>query len=224
MPENLWIVVPAYNEATRLARTLRDLSPFPKCVVVDDGSRDRTYEVALEHEVWVLRHPVNCGQGAALQTGISFALSQGADVIVTFDADGQHSAADIRRIIEPVIQGKCDVALGSRFLHSAARIPLSRRLLLRLAVIFTRLVSQIDVTDTHNGLRAFSRSAASRIRIRENRMAHASELLDQIKSLGLRFTEVPVNVSYSAETLQKGQSNWNAAHVAGKFLLGRLIR
>jgi hypothetical protein len=93
-----------------------------------------------------------------------------------------------------------------------------------LAVVFTRVMSRLEVTDTHNGLRAFSRQAAQRIRIRENRMAHASELLDQIKALGLRFIEIPVQVSYSAETLQKGQSNWNAARVASQYLLGKLIR
>ena len=221
----VWVVVPAYNEARRIAQTIRSVRAHcPNVVVVDDGSCDETSELALVEDIWVLRHPVNLGQGAALQTGIDFACHQGADVIVTFDADGQHSAADIDRMVEPIVQGKCDVTLGSRFLRSAAAIPLTRRWLLRLAVVFTRLMSRLEVTDTHNGLRAFSGQAAKRIRIRENRMAHASELLDQIKGLGLRFVEVPVHVSYSAETLQKGQSNWNAAHVASRYLLGKFIR
>jgi len=89
----VWVVVAAYNEERRLGETLRGLCAVcPNVVVVDDGSSDGTERVALAHSVWVLRHVVNCGQGAALQTGIDFALRQGAEVVVTFDADGQHAA------------------------------------------------------------------------------------------------------------------------------------
>lgn len=222
---DVWIVVPAYNEGRRLEATLEGLChAYVNVVVVDDGSTDNTAAVALGQDVWVLRHLVNCGQGAALQTGIDFALQQGAEIIVTFDADGQHGADDIERLVEPVRAGRADVAMGSRFLGRTVGLPWSRWAVLKLGVLFTRVFSRIAVTDTHNGLRALSRHAAGRIRITHNRMAHASEILDQIRQLGLRFVEVPVTIHYSAATLAKGQSSWNAVKIVWQLLLGRMIR
>jgi glycosyltransferase involved in cell wall biosynthesis len=221
----IWIVMAAYNEGRRLDATLTGLCrQQTNVVVVDDGSRDDTAAVALRYPVWLLRHVVNCGQGAALQTGIDFALGQGAGVIVTFDADGQHDPADIPALTEPVLTGQADAALGSRFLGRAVGLPWSRWLLLKLAVVFTRVFSGIRVSDTHNGFRALSRSAAERVRITHDRMAHASEILDQIKQHGLRFVEVPVRITYSRETLAKGQSSWNALKIAGQLFLGRFMR
>lgn len=225
MNSNVWIVVPAYNEGSRVGDTIDGLCAHcDNIVVVDDGSTDSTHQVALQHSVWLLRHSVNCGQGAALQTGIDFALGKGAEVIVTFDADGQHQAEDVSRLVDPVARGEMDVVLGSRFLGDAVNMPISRRIIIKLGVIFTRLVSRLSVTDTHNGIRAFSRKAAEVIRIRENRMAHASDILHQIRELDLRYGEVPVTVHYDLATLAKGQSNWNALRIAGRFMMGRLVR
>jgi glycosyltransferase involved in cell wall biosynthesis len=219
-----WLVIAAYNEGERLERTLRSVCRLGfRVVVVDDGSQDDTSAVALRHAVWVLRHRINCGQGAALQTGIDFALKQGAEALVTFDADGQHSADEVDRLLAPVRAGEADVALGSRFLGQAVGLPWTRWLVLKLGVLFTRLVSGIRVTDTHNGLRAFSREAARRIRITQDRMAHASEILDRIRQEGLRYCEVPVTIHYSETSRAKGQSSWNAFKIAGEFLLGRMI-
>jgi polyprenyl-phospho-N-acetylgalactosaminyl synthase len=218
-------VIPAYNEGGRLGRTLTGLSSwFPRVIVVDDGSRDNTLEVALHFPAWVLRHITNCGQGAALQTGIDFALRQGARAVVTFDSDGQHDPRDLPALVQPILAGRSDVVLGSRFLGSTQGLPRSRWLLLKLGVLFTRLFSGIRVSDTHNGLRALSRSAAEQIQITQDRMAHASEILDQIQRYRLRFEEVPVQIRYSQETLTKGQSSWNALKIVGQLLLGRLIR
>ncbi|QDU36254.1 Undecaprenyl-phosphate mannosyltransferase [Maioricimonas rarisocia] len=222
---DIWIVVPAYNEEERLARTLTSLERAEgNVVVVDDGSSDGTADVARQFPVRVLQHCINCGQGASLQTGIDFALRQGADVIVTFDADGQHSADEIAHLTEPVVHGDVDVALGSRFLGNSENLPTSRWAILKLGILFTRLVSQVRVTDTHNGLRAFSRKAAERIRITQNRMAHASEILEEIRHHGLRYVEVPVTIRYTAETLAKGQSSWNAVCISGQMLLGKMMR
>jgi glycosyltransferase involved in cell wall biosynthesis len=223
--QNIWIIVPAYNESARLDRTLQGVRElYPNVVVVDDGSCDETSLVARRAGAWVLRHVLNCGQGAALQTGIDFALRQGAEFLVTFDADGQHNPREIQDLLAPLRQNQADVALGSRFLGQAVDMPSSRRLILKLGVLFTRLVSRIKVSDTHNGLRAFTRQAAGQIKLRQNRMAHASEILDQIRHSHLRFVEIPVTIRYSPETLAKGQSSLGAVKIAGELLLGRMIK
>jgi glycosyltransferase involved in cell wall biosynthesis len=223
--DDVWVLVPAYNEGGRLGRTLAALCrAYANVVVVDDGSVDATGAVALGYPVWLLRHLTNRGQGAALQTAIDFALGRGAAILVSFDADGQHDVADVEALVRPVREGHADVALGSRFCGRAPGLPWGRWLVLKLGVLFTRLFSRVRVTDTHNGLRALSRPAAGRIRIRQDRMAHASEILDQIRAHGLRFCEVPVTVRYHRETLAKGQSSWNALRIVGQLVLARWIR
>lgn len=224
---DLWAVVPAYNEGARLGATLRELlTAVANVVVVDDGSADDTATIAEQYPVWVLRHVVNRGQGAALKTGIDFALHKGADLIVTFDSDGQHDPNDLAAIIAPVDRGDADIALGSRFLIGAQAIgiPLTRWVILKLGILFTRIVSRVAVTDTHNGFRCLSRRAAETIRITQDRMAHASEILDEIHRHGLRYQEVPVTIRYSAATLEKGQSSMNAVRIAWQFLVGRELR
>jgi glycosyltransferase involved in cell wall biosynthesis len=222
---SIWIVVPAFNEEPRLDRTLNSLAECGcNLVVVDDGSTDRTFDIALSYPVWVLKHVLNRGQGAALQTGIDFALQQGAEVLVTFDADGQHTVADLDRMVGPILAGETDVVLGSRFLGQSVGLPPGRRLILKAGRLFTRLFSGLRVTDTHNGFRAFSRRAAQVIRLRQDRMAHGSEFLDEIKRHGLSFREVPVRIHYSEETLRKGQSTWNAVGIVAQLLVGRVVR
>jgi glycosyltransferase involved in cell wall biosynthesis len=223
-PAGLWVVIAAYNEEPRLAATLAGLCArgYDNVVVVDDGSRDATAAIAHNAGAWTLRHLINLGQGAALQTGITFALRNGAETIVTFDADGQHDPDEIPRLVAAL--AGADIALGSRFLGRAENIPLSRKLVLKGGVLFTRLFSGIQVTDTHNGFRALTRPAAEKIKLTQNRMAHASELLDQVQSLGLRYVEVPVTIRYSAETMAKGQSSWNAVKIVAQLLLGRVVR
>lgn len=223
---SVWIVIAAYNEAERIDRTLASLAEqgFHQVIVVDDGSRDHTSEVASRKAAYVLRHPVNCGQGAALQTGIDFALQQSADVIVTFDADNQHDASEIGRLVLPICSGELDVVLGSRFLGKTVAMPFLRRVLLNLAIWYTRLTTRLGVTDTHNGFRAFSRKAAQAIRIRHPRMAHASEILEEIARHKLAWQEQPVTIRYTQDTLAKGQTSWDAAFIAGQLVLGRLLR
>lgn len=201
------VVIAAYNEAPVIASVVADVrrASYP-AVVVDDGSTDATGEIAARAGAFVVTHPINLGQGAALQTGLDFALAQGADVIVTFDADGQHRPADIAPLIAALAANKADYALGSRFLGGAVNLPRKRRLMLAAATWFTRLTTGLDLTDTHNGLRAMTRRGASRIRLKQNRMAHASEILHQIAQGGLAYVEVPVTIEYSAYSLGKGQT------------------
>jgi glycosyltransferase involved in cell wall biosynthesis len=199
-------VIAAFNEARVIARVIADVRSrgYP-VVVVDDGSADATDRIAHQAGAKVIRHPVNLGQGAALQTGIEFALAEGADFVVTFDADGQHRADDIAILLKALTDNDADFALGSRFLGASIDLPASRWMLLKAATLFTRLTTGLQVTDTHNGLRAMTRRGASGIVLRQNRMAHASEMLGQIARSGLRYVEVPVTIEYSAYSLAKGQ-------------------
>jgi glycosyltransferase involved in cell wall biosynthesis len=218
------VVLPAHNEGAVIARVVADLrSRYPEVVVVDDGSADGTAALALGAGAVVARHLLNRGQGAALQTGIALALARGADCIVTFDADGQHRVEDVEALLAPIRSGTAEIVLGTRFRGGETEVPQVRRLLLRAATLFTRMVSRAEVTDAHNGLRAFSRRAASGIEITLDRMAHASELIDQIRRSGLVYVEVPVTVRYTDYSRSKGQSGAGALRILVDYVLGRLI-
>jgi glycosyltransferase involved in cell wall biosynthesis len=249
MGEEVFVVVPAYNEGSAVYGVIAELvSHYPNVVVVDDGSHDETAAEARRAGAKVVRHALNRGQGAALQTGIEYALRRNAQVIVTFDADGQHRVEDIAALVNALEQTHADVAIGSRFLDDdIARgddhdtpaqehgqrttengqhttIPPLRRLTLRLAVRFMRLTSGVALTDAHNGLRAFRREAARKIRITLDGMAHASELVDQISEHRLKVTEVPVVIRYSDYSMNKGQSSAAAFRIAFDYLIQRWFR
>jgi polyprenyl-phospho-N-acetylgalactosaminyl synthase len=222
----VWVVVPAYNEGAVISETLASLTGLPyRVVVVDDGSADDTWERARDAGVTVLRHACNLGQGAALQTGMTYALRQrDTGYIVSFDADGQHNAADIPRMLAPLLQGDCDVTLASRFASGgvASDIPAAKKFALRLAVLLARAMNGLPLTDTHNGLRAFTASAARQISLSQNGMAHASEILSQIASRKLRFREVPATVRYTAYSRAKGQSLSNGLNIIWDILMARI--
>jgi len=219
------VVMAAYNEAPVIGRVLAELCQKSyRVVVVDDGSSDGTCEVALAFPVTVLRHAANLGQGAALQTGITFALRDpGVQIIVTFDADGQHDPEDIPHL-EEALRKNYAAALGSRFMTGgqASNMPLLKRLTLVLAVSITRWLTGLPLTDTHNGLRAFTRQAASQIHIRQNGMAHASEILSQIAALKLAYCEVPVRIRYTDYSKRKGQSIFNSLNILWDILGNKL--
>ena len=223
--KDVFIVIPAYNEATTVRQVIRELIEFfPHVVVVDDGSSDNTFLEAQASGATLLRHVINLGQGAALQTGIEYSLRAGACVIVTFDADGQHCSEDVSKLVKPIFRGQAEIVLGSRFLGQAENIPPSRWFLLKGAILFTRLVSGVSLTDVHNGLRAFSRKAAKDLDIKINRMAHASELIDQIIKSNLRYIEVPVQLCYTDYTRKKGQKTFGAFRIVTDYILGRIFR
>lgn len=220
-----YVVVPAYREADVVAETVGALAErFEHVVVVDDGSPDATAARAFEAGAVVIRHPFNLGQGAALQTGISYALEQGGRYVATFDADGQHSVGDLERMLAVLIEERLDVVLGSRFLGDAEGLPAIRRIALKAAVLFTNATSGLPLTDAHNGLRAMTAEAASRLEITQDRMAHASEFVNQIASLGLRYRELPVTIRYSEYSLRKGQKVRGSAGILVDLLIGWLSR
>jgi glycosyltransferase involved in cell wall biosynthesis len=222
---SVWVVCPAFNEATAIGGVLSDLSRTDyHVVVVDDCSCDATRDIATELGATVISHPINLGQGAALKTGIGYALSQGAAYIVTFDADGQHRVGDIPRLLDALDHSRADFALGSRFLTPSPIVPIGRRLLLKAATLFTVAMTGLRLTDTHDGLRAFTRRGASVFHLRQNRMAHASEILGQIARSGLRYVEVPVTIEYTPYTMAKGQRAGDLIMVLLDLFAQRLYR
>lgn len=220
------IVMAAYNEQGSVGKVISDLQAhhYQDIIVVNDGSRDETEEEATGAGATVLSHVINRGQGAALQTGIDYALADGADIIVTFDADGQHHAKDIKRLITPVQQGKVDVTLGSRFLKNTTTAPFTRRAILKMGALTMKLFYGLRLTDSHNGLRALSRKAAESIRLRSDGMEHASEIIQQIAEHNLRYKEVPNTITYSTYSLKKGQDDSAAVKIMAKMIIDKLKR
>lgn len=224
MNENLWIVIPAYNEAATIETVVGSLlaSGYSSICVVNDGSADATSALARGAGAHVVDHVTNFGQGAALQTGIRYAIARGAQYLCTFDADGQHSPRSIADLLEALEWTESDVAIGSRFLGGQSAVPLLRRALLRAAVLFTRLHARVPVTDTHNGLRLFTRRAAESIRIEQPGMAHASEILQKLGELRMKLVEVPVTISYTAHSRKKGQSGFDSVKILLDLLYGAI--
>ena len=223
--QGAWIVIPAYNEGAVIYDVVRACrAKYRNVIVVDDCSTDDTGARALAAGAAVIGHPLNLGQGAALQTGIKFALQNDAALIVTFDADGQHRIEDVDVLLRCLNDERADVALGSRFLGSAEHMPWLRRKVLKLAVRFTRLTTGLKLTDAHNGLRVFTRHAAARIRISQNRMAHASELLSQFRQLKLKVVEAPVTILYTEYSMKKGQPLSNAINILADLFMARLSK
>ncbi len=229
------VIIPAYNEQGVIYNVVKAVAGAGYDVLaVDDGSADATGEEAAKAGAWVVRHAVNRGYGAALVTGNDWAVQQGYDIAVHFDADGQHEVGDIAKLTKPFLSGQVDVVLGSRFKSDAndtndmrmirMKIPMVRKLLLRTAVLFTWFVSGLKLTDAHNGLRALSRAALEKIDCRQDGMSYASEVIDQIAENNLRFREVPVTVKYTEYSVGKGESNIRKILLGMRFLWGKVIK
>jgi glycosyltransferase involved in cell wall biosynthesis len=224
--KGVFVVIPAHNEGPVLGEVLDGIASEcsdAEVVVVDDGSTDDTFHVARERPVHVIQHAVNLGQGAALRTGFDYALARGAEILITFDADGQMSPNDISRLVEPIVQGRSDVVLGTRFASTKPEgMRTSRKILLKLALVWTRLTTRLPFSDVHNGLRAFSSAAARSMSMSQDRMAHASELLHEIVNKRLRWEEVPVLIRYTEYSRRKGQTMLGAVDIlADLFWRGR---
>ena len=222
----IFIIIPVYNENPEvLIAVIKKLMEFSySIVIVDDGSSQNVQEFFRDDAVKVLTHPVNLGQGAALQTGFEFAKIMNADIVITFDGDGQHNPGDLEILISPLLNGKADVALGSRFLKEGSKIPLRKKLLLHLARLTNYLFTGILLSDAHNGLRALNKKALEKICITENRMAHASEILFEIKKHQLKYIEVPVQIDYTAYSKQKGQTGWDSIKILFDLVLHKLFK
>jgi glycosyltransferase involved in cell wall biosynthesis len=222
--QDVWLVIPVYNEETVIADVLAHaLRTFRNIVCVDDGSSDGSAERIAGSGAHLLRHPINLGQGAALQTGLSYALRQpGAEYFVTFDADGQHQVEDVVTMVG-VLRGKeADVVLGSRFLGSTSQeVPPLKKLVLRVAAAVSGSSRRLKLTDAHNGLRAFNRAVAEKVDITQAGMAHASELVDFLSRSDFRVREVPVTIKYTEYSMSKGQSLLNGVNIVFDLALRR---
>jgi polyprenyl-phospho-N-acetylgalactosaminyl synthase len=212
---DVWVVIPVYNEASVIAGVVEEaLRTFPNVVCVDDGSADGSAERVTATGAHLVRHPVNLGQGAALQTGLRYALVQpGAERFVTFDADGQHRVEDVVMMLAIAHERSADAVLGSRFLLPDGEVPWQKRLVLRTAAAVSPTARRLRLSDAHNGLRLFNRKAASRLNITMNGMAHASEITGFLARSDLRVTEAPVSIRYTDYSRAKGQSLLNGVNI-----------
>jgi glycosyltransferase involved in cell wall biosynthesis len=226
--QDVWIVVPAFNEASVIGDVVADIrSAFDHVVLVDDGSKDNTGDIALRAGAHVVPHPVNLGQGAAIQTGVEYARSQpGAQVFATFDADGQHRLKDVVRMIDRLSTDDVDLVVGTRFAEpTASKPPLLKRIILRVAALVSPSSRQLGLTDAHNGLRVFNKKVADRLNITMSGMSHASEFITLAVENGWRVAEEPVEILYTEYSKSTGQPLLNGVNIVFDGLLrGRLSR
>jgi polyprenyl-phospho-N-acetylgalactosaminyl synthase len=215
LEQNAWVVVPIFNEAEVIGPVVDNLTDyFAHVVCIDDGSSDNSAELARQAGARVLQHPMNLGQGAALQTGFDYVCRQpGATHVITFDADGQHLVSDALEMLELAKRKRISVVFGSRFLDKRTKPGLKKRIVLKLAVLFTRVFTGLRLTDAHNGLRVLSMEALGFVRLEQNGMSHATEIVHQIAKSRLAWREYPVEVLYTEYSKRKGQSLWNSVNI-----------
>jgi polyprenyl-phospho-N-acetylgalactosaminyl synthase len=219
--QKIYIVIPAFNEAGSIGKVIEDLFyyGYENIVVVDDASADKTSETVKTFNVFLIRHPVNMGPGAAIKTGIDFALFDGADIIVTFDADGQHLAKDIYNLVQPIILNESEITLGNRFLNKTSKVPIFKKIILKAGALLMFLMYGILSSDSHNGLKAISRSAALKIDIRSNGWEYCSEVIEEIMLKKIKYREIPVTVKYTDYSIKKGQKIYNSFYIFSKMFI-----
>lgn len=218
----IFCVIPAWNEEANIAQVLKNLSRFvDKIIVVDDCSRDQTNKIAEASGAIVLRHPVNRGQGAALQTGNDFALKNGADIIVHFDADNQFSAEEIPSVVNPLINKEADIVFGSRFLGKTANLPFFKKnIIMPLARVINHYIFKITLSDPQNGFRAFTKESAAKIKIENRGFAHNNEIQIKAFATQLRIKEVPITVTYH----RFGQKFSSGVRILKDLLIAKIIK
>jgi polyprenyl-phospho-N-acetylgalactosaminyl synthase len=218
--QRTWVVIPMFNEGPVIADVVAGVrAQFPFVLCVDDGSTDDSIARARAAGAVVVAHPINLGQGASLQTGFNFALAdpEMSDV-VTFDADGQHLVEDAVHMVHKLREENLDVVIGSRFLDDRTHVGRFKRIVLKTATVWGRWTTGVALTDAHNGLRVLNRSLVQKVQIRQNRMAHASELVDQIGENHARWAEYPTRIVYTDYSRAKGQSLLNSVNILVELL------
>lgn len=223
-PDNVYVIIPVYNEASVIGSVIRECQSYYRNIVcVDDGSIDNSARAVNESGAVLIRHAINLGAGAATQTGIDYALSDpGAKYFITIDADGQHEIEDAHKMLTYLKVNDLDVVIGSRFLGSVKNITKTKRSFLRLAAVFSKRTSGIELSDPHNGIRVFTREFAENLKLKIPGYAHASELIHRIAEKKYKYAEFPVSVSYSDYSKSKGQSMLNAVNITVDFFHHKL--
>jgi glycosyltransferase involved in cell wall biosynthesis len=222
---DIMVIVPAYNEHDNLKRIIESLLKHNySVVVIDDGSTPPLSDEISSLPVTYIRHLSNLGQGAALQTGFDYCKKLNINLVVTFDGDGQHDVNDLPALLEPLLNNEADICLGSRFLTVNNSIPRIRTIILKQARLVNFIFTGMLLSDAHNGLRALNKIALHKINITENRMAHASEILFEIRKHNLRFKEVPVHINYTSHLGKNRQSGWNGIKIVFDIILHKLFR
>ena len=224
-------VIPAYNEWKVVYNTVKEILEewYKNIIVINDGSRDdtREYLEKLWDKIILLNHYKNRGQWASLETWFEYVRRYWkVDYVITFDADWQHSLEDLKTF-EKILEKhhSIDILLGSRFLwKKKVWVPLFRRIILKLWILFTFFLSNINLTDTHNWYRVIRKKALKKIRLKEDWMTHASEILDIIASEKITYKEVPVTIKYTEYSMKKWQSSWNALNIALKMIWSKFFR
>jgi UDP-N-acetylglucosamine---dolichyl-phosphate N-acetylglucosaminyltransferase len=219
------IVMPAFNEAKVIEEVIKGIKKegYKNIILVDDGSNDNTSQIALKNNVYTITMPINRGVGATTKTGIDYALTTNAKIIVTFDSDGQHYPKDIIKVIMPIIKNKADVVVGTR-LKNPKGMPIIRIIGNWGFNIITLILFGVWTTDSQSGFKAFNKKAAKKIEIKTNRMEFCSEIIKEIGDKKLRLKEVPIKVIYTDYSRAHGQSTFNAFRILAKLILRRLIK
>ena len=201
------VIIPALNESRTIGQLVRELRQigFENILVIDDGSTDQTFEIAQKSGAQVVRHSINCGMGAATQTGIIAGLldSQNFEFFLTIDADLQHCPEDLQRVFQSLKYHDC--VIGSRFLQKNS-IPLSRRIGNRLAFFLTGIFFGVWVSDSQSGLRGLRRNVAQKLPLHGGGFEYCSEFCRAVSRTGFPISEIPISVRYSPESLAKGQN------------------
>jgi glycosyltransferase involved in cell wall biosynthesis len=203
----VYLVIPAFNEGEIIVDVIDEIKKhgFSNIIVVDDGSKDDTYEKAKSiGGIEVLKHKLNRGYGATVKTGVEAAKLLDADVVVTFDGDGQHDPGDISELISPIVNSDYDVVLGTRLLDTAG-MPFYKIIANQVGNFFTWLLFGIWVTDSQSGFRAFSRNAIEKIKTKSERYEYSSEVIREVKIYKLKYKEVPIKVRYTEYSMGKAQ-------------------
>ena len=224
--DDTWLIVPCYNEGTVIFDVLsRARETFPNIVAVNDGSRDNSAAQIRAAGAHLVDHPVNLGQGAAIQTGVEYARAQpGAQYFVTFDADGQHQVKDVVRMVERLRTEPVDIIVGTRFAgQEETQVPWIKRVVLKTVVLLSPRTRRLGLSDAHNGLRAFNKRVADEMNIRMNGMSHASEIVAMIDQRGWRVAEEPVDILYTEYSMSKGQSLINGVNILADGLVARRL-
>lgn len=227
----LAIIVPAFNEEKTLAKVIKTLPKKltkitrKEIIVVNDGSTDKTAQIAKKLKVTVISHVLNRGLGAALGTGFTYAKVNDFDVLLTFDADGQHNPADIRTVLAPIISARADISIGSRLKSAASRqgMPWYRIWGVWGLNLITFILFWVWTTDSQSGLRAFSKKAIKKIQIKSNKMEVSSEFFNEAGRHNLKIVEVPIKSIYTKYSLEKGQKNINALKILSRLIYRRFF-